>query len=52
MHAPKEVRKIINRLRKRFGKCNGVVRAGLFDLPTLDRKWKNSKRNYRRSKKT
>lgn len=42
MRAPREIKRWVNRLRRRFGKANGVVSAALFDSPEHERKWAKS----------
>lgn len=44
MKAPKEVRRKMNKLRRKYGKGNGVIPAALLDIPELERKAANSKR--------
>lgn len=49
MQGPREIRRWVNRLRKRFGKKNGVVSCALFDMPDYEIKAETSKRKYKRS---
>lgn len=48
MHAPREIRRWLNRMRRRYGKPNGVVRSGNLDYPKNQIKGATSKRLYRR----
>jgi hypothetical protein len=46
MKAPREIKKWMARLRRRYGKKNGVVYSGMLDH--LDYKWTTDKREKRR----
>lgn len=48
MRCAKEVRRWSNKLKRRFGGKNGVVRSALWDAPEYERKNETSKNNYRR----
>lgn len=43
-----EIKKAANYLRKLYGKKNGNVPGWAWDIPELDRKDANSKKNYSR----
>lgn len=51
MKAPREIKRWINRLRKKYGKKNGVVSSALFDSPEYEIKLDKSKKNYKRNQK-
>lgn len=38
MKGPREIKRWVNRLRRRYGKGNGVVSVGAFDSPEHERK--------------
>lgn len=50
MRASKEYRRWINKMRKRFGKKNGVIYSGLLDAPVRWIEDDKSKKNYKRNK--
>jgi hypothetical protein len=50
MHAPKEIRRWVNRRRHHDGKPNGRV-SWLWDAPPMELKLDRSKKNYRRNKR-
>jgi hypothetical protein len=50
MHAPKEIRNWVNRMRKKFGKKNGVINGFFFDCPYMELKWNRSKKAYNRQR--
>lgn len=49
MRAPKEVRRWLNRMRRRFGKRNGVIYAGFLDNPIMERKLAKSAKQLARA---
>lgn len=52
MRGPREIRRWIDRLRRRYGRKNGVVSAGVFDSPEHERKLaKSFKQRSRRPAK-
>lgn len=44
MKGSKEYKKWMNRIRKRFGGKNGVVKGALLDSPEMERKMAKNKR--------
>lgn len=48
MQANREYRNWINRMRKRYGKKNGVLSSSHLDDPEMEKKWIKSKKNYKR----
>lgn len=52
MKAPREYRNWLNRLRRKHGKANGVVRGCLLDNPWMESKLATSKRLVRRGSLT
>jgi len=51
MKAAREYKKLVNRLRAKYGKKNGVIPGGCFDIPSAwikESKSKNNKKNYRK----
>lgn len=44
MKAPKEIRRYMNKMRKNFGKKNGVIPKAVLDHPEIEHKWVNSKK--------
>jgi hypothetical protein len=50
MKGPKEIKNWLNKLRKHYGKKNGVINGWFLDSPRMENKADNSKKNYIRCK--